>query len=50
MYNWKEVLNQVNGALAAMPFGRKPAELYAPIRYVLSLGGTRLRPVLMLMA
>lgn len=50
MYNWKEVLNQVNGALAAMPFGRKPAELYTPIRYVLSLGGKRIRPVLMLMA
>lgn len=50
MYNWKEVLKYVNREIAAMPFERKPAELYAPIRYVLSLGGKRIRPVLMLMA
>ncbi len=49
MYNWKDLLEQVNGAIARMPFDRKPAELYAPIRYVLSMGGKRIRPVLMLM-
>lgn len=50
MYNWKELLERINGEIAAMPFDRKPEELYAPIRYVLSIGGKRIRPVLMLMA
>ena len=42
-------MEKVNGEIARMPFDRKPAELYAPIRYVLSIGGKRIRPVLMLM-
>lgn len=50
MYSWKELLEIVNGEIVRMPFERKPAELYAPIRYVLSMGGKRIRPVLMLMA
>ncbi len=50
MYSWKELLELVNADLETMSFDRKPAELYAPIRYVLSLGGKRIRPVLMLMA
>lgn len=36
--------------MAAMKYDREPAGLYAPVRYVLSLGGKRIRPVLMLMA
>ena len=40
----------VNEAIAALPYDRKPGSLYAPIQYVLSLGGKRIRPVLMLMA
>lgn len=40
----------VNRALAEMPFDRQPQSLYEPIKYVLSLGGKRIRPVLMLMA
>lgn len=50
MYTWKEVLEKVNTALEAMPYDRKPEELYDPIRYVLSLGGKRVRPVLMMMS
>lgn len=50
MYDWKEMLEVVNKAIAAMPFDREPAALYDPIRYVLSLGGKRIRPVMMLMA
>ena len=50
MYNWKELLDYINGEFAGMSFERQPAELYAPIRYVLSMGGKRIRPVLMLMA
>ena len=33
-----------------MPLDRAPQGLYEPIRYVLSMGGKRIRPVLMLMA
>lgn len=40
----------VNNTINSLPYDRKPAALYAPIKYVLSLGGKRLRPVLMLMA
>lgn len=45
-----EILEYFNHALAAMPFNRKPASLYDPVKYVLSLGGKRIRPVLLLMA
>ena len=40
----------VNDSIANLPLEREPQGLYAPIRYVLSLGGKRIRPVLMLMA
>ena len=40
----------VDDAIATLPLERDPQGLYAPIRYVLSLGGKRIRPVLMLMA
>lgn len=50
MYNWKEILENVNAEIARMTFDRRPAGLYEPIKYVLSLGGKRIRPVLMLMA
>lgn len=33
-----------------MPLDRQPQSLYDPVRYVLSLGGKRIRPVLLLMA
>ena len=50
MYTPDELLKQVNEALAALPYERQPQSLYEPIRYVLSLGGKRIRPVLMLLA
>ena len=49
MYKSTEILEKVNTALAMLPYNRKPEDLYDPIRYVLSLGGKRIRPVLMLM-
>ena len=45
-----ETLEYFNRALASMPLDRQPASLYEPIKYVLSLGGKRIRPVLLLMA
>jgi geranylgeranyl diphosphate synthase type II len=50
MYNSSELLQMVNDTIESLPYNRKPSTLYEPIRYVLSLGGKRLRPVLMLMA
>ena len=44
-----EILRIVNERLESLPYDRKPASLYEPIRYVLSLGGKRIRPVLMLL-
>ena len=45
-----EILKLVNDYLDNMPYDRKPSSLYEPIRYVLSMGGKRIRPVLMLLA
>ena len=45
-----DILTLVNNYLDNIPYTRKPESLYEPIRYVLSLGGKRIRPVLMLMS
>ena len=50
MYTSSELMQMVNRTIESLPYDRKPAALYEPIKYVLSLGGKRLRPVLMLMA
>lgn len=50
MYSVAELTEKVTTALEQLPYDRQPQGLYAPIRYVLSLGGKRIRPVLMLMA
>lgn len=42
--------NKVNDYIAKLPLDKEPKGLYAPIEYVLSLGGKRIRPVLMMMA
>ena len=44
-----EILQMVNQYLDQLPYDRQPASLYAPVKYVLSLGGKRIRPVLMLL-
>lgn len=45
-----DILTLVNNYLDNIPYTRQPESLYEPIRYVLSLGGKRIRPVLMLMS
>ena len=45
----EELLVMVNDFLANLPYNRKPLSLYEPVKYVLSLGGKRIRPVLMLL-
>ena len=49
-YSANQLLDKVNAYLEQMPYGRPPHGLYEPIAYELSLGGKRIRPVLMLMA
>ncbi len=45
-----QILDKVNQAIADMKYPYKPAGLYEPIRYVLSIGGKRIRPVFLLLA
>ena len=49
-YNAPQLLDKINTYLEQMPYMRPPKGLYEPIAYELSLGGKRIRPVLMLMA
>ena len=49
-YTAPQLLDQINAYLEQMPYSRPPKGLYEPIAYELSLGGKRVRPVLMLMA
>ena len=50
MLNSNELLELINDDLAKVARDRQPVGLYEPIRYVLSLGGKRIRPTLMLLA
>ena len=50
MLNSEEILGIVRDNISHIALDRKPQSLYEPIKYVLSLGGKRMRPVLMLMA
>lgn len=50
MYKSNEILEIVNAHIDNLPYDRKPASLYAPVKYVLSAGGKRIRPCLVLMA
>lgn len=50
MFTASQLLDKINTHVAELQFTRSPKELYEPVEYVLSLGGKRIRPVLMLMA
>lgn len=50
MYTADEILDKVNEYIGNLSYGRRPQSLYEPIRYVLSLGGKRIRPTLMLLS
>ena len=50
MYTSDELLKKVNDYIELSTIKRKPTTLYDPIEYVLSIGGKRIRPVLMLLA
>ncbi len=50
MYTPNELLGRINDYIDGLAYDRKPETIYAPIKYVLSIGGKRIRPVLMLLA
>ncbi|MBD1397446.1 polyprenyl synthetase family protein [Pontibacter sp. JH31] len=45
-----QLSTQINQTLNTLRYGDQPAELYEPIRYIMSLGGKRIRPLLVLLA
>lgn len=50
MFTASDLLEKINFHIAGLQFDRTPKGLYDPVTYVLSMGGKRIRPVLMLMA
>lgn len=44
------MLEKINEYIKNLPLSKEPRGLYEPIEYILSLGGKRIRPVLMMMA
>jgi geranylgeranyl diphosphate synthase type II len=46
----KQFLPALEAEINQMDLGQNPVELYEPIRYLMSLGGKRMRPVLSLLA
>ncbi|MBS1645439.1 MAG: polyprenyl synthetase family protein [Bacteroidetes bacterium] len=51
MHDFKTLVTQFEGRIAQIPaLSRSPESLYEPCRYLLGLGGKRIRPVLCLMA
>lgn len=49
MYTIDQLIDIVSKAVADIQYSDQPKSLYDPIRYILSIGGKRIRPVLMLM-
>ena len=49
MYSIEELTWKINGAIESIRYPERPRNLYEPIRYILSIGGKRIRPVLMMM-
>lgn len=50
LYKFDEILNIINQEVAAIRFENNPKNLFEPIRYILDLGGKRVRPALALMS
>lgn len=50
IYPVEELQNRINIYISEIPIIRPPAELYKPIEYVMSIGGKRVRPILLLLA
>lgn len=49
MHSFPQLLEQFKRYLDERTFSKEPAGLYEPVNYIMSLGGKRVRPVLLLM-
>lgn len=49
MYTIAELTERINSEVDKIQYNTEPQNLYAPIRYILSIGGKRIRPLLMLL-
>ena len=45
-----ERISLINERITTLNYGTEPDELYEPIRYIMSLGGKRMRPLLVMLA
>ena len=50
MYNQDELKNLVDKAIINLPYNVESGKLIDPVKYILSIGGKRLRPILCLMS
>ena len=50
MFSFNDILEKIEQEIAQLQFTCPPKSLYDPIEYILSLGGKRIRPALVLMA
>lgn len=50
MIDFERAQEIINRELASLDFKREPSELYDPVEYILSIGGKRIRPSMVLMA
>ncbi len=50
MHNPTELQKLIENAILKIAYPAQPANLYEPIKYIMSLGGKRIRPVMVLMA
>lgn len=50
MFAFNDILQKIEQEITRLQFTYPPKSLYAPIEYILSLGGKRIRPALVLMA
>lgn len=50
MLNLQEISQIIEKTIYTLPLDKEPEELYSPIKYILSLGGKRIRPKLCLAA
>ncbi|MFW6290522.1 MAG: polyprenyl synthetase family protein [Mariniphaga sp.] len=50
MYSLRDCQEKIEEAIRIAQIDGQPEELYAPIRYIMSIGGKRMRPALVLMA
>lgn len=50
MHSPTTLLNHIEQAINEISYSRYPSSLYEPIKYIMSLGGKRIRPTMLLMA